>query len=49
MFDKITKQQAIGTIEAKEHPPIANAEIKFSKIGGDSDFQLMMAKNQEEI
>lgn len=33
----------------KDHAPLANAELKFSRIGGESDFNLMIAKNQEEI
>ena len=36
-------------MEQKDNAPLPNAEIKFSRIGGDSDFNLMIAKNQEEI
>lgn len=36
-------------MDVKEFVPLANSEIKFSKLGGESDFHLMIAKNQEEI
>jgi hypothetical protein len=29
--------------------PVIPGEIKFSKVSGESDFNLMMAKSQEEI
>jgi len=38
-----------GQIDTKDTIPIANAELKFSRLGGESDFQLMMARNNEEI
>lgn len=49
LFEKATKNQLNGQIDNKECVPIANAEIKFSRLGGESDFQIMMARSNEEI
>jgi len=32
----------------KENPPLVNADVKYSLIGAESDFQIMIAKSQEE-
>lgn len=47
LFEKSNK--LAGSIDQKENIPLPNGEIKFSRLGGDSDFNLMIAKNQEEI
>ncbi|CDW81629.1 UNKNOWN [Stylonychia lemnae] len=49
IWQKANKVQINGQMENKENAPLPNNEIKFSRIGGDSDFNLMIAKNQEEI
>ena len=49
IWQKANKNQINGQMETKENAPLPNNEIKFSRIGGDSDFNLMIAKNQEEI
>ncbi len=49
MFEKATKPQINGMMDVKDHGATGNTDIKFSKMGGESDFNLMIAKNQEEI
>ena len=49
LFEKANRQQITGTMDVKEHAPIANPDLKFSRFGGDSDFHLMITQNQENI
>lgn len=43
MFEKAGKQQITGSIEIQG--TVQPGDLKFSKNGGDSDFNLMIAKN----
>lgn len=49
LFEKANKQQLTGQMDVKENAPLINAEYKFSKFGGESDFYLMCSKNSEQI
>ena len=43
LFEKAGKQQVTGSMETLA--PAMASDIKFSKIGGDGDFNLMITKS----
>src|SRR4051812_2136836 len=41
IFEKAAKPQQLGgTIDQKDHAPLSNPDLKFSRVGGESDFNL---------
>jgi hypothetical protein len=44
LFEKAGKQQLAGSMETLA-PAMAASDIKFSKMGGEGDFNLMITKS----